>query len=480
MSTSAPKLWPISVEGKWGFIDAHGSVRIEPQYAKASRFKEGLALVSVAGASEVDKAFNRAYDGFIDDSGEFVIPAQFPAFYPQLDASTFYGYSKFEDGVAIVRDATISSGLRGLIDRRGQLIAPMKYLSLGAFGEGLCSFGIFGRGGNSERGYMDYQGNVRLRPKGFLYGSCFAEGRAAITVRTSEGDHQVLIDRQGRTIVGPGEYTAISPVRGGLARVVKDGEVGLIDADGRNVVPIGEYRKIIEPERASTYIVEKNGVFYALDSRLEPEKLPDFGATPCGYRGDGIWIDTHDNKSGYAKPDGAVVVEPVYDYLDLFDGELCRFRKGTSRGYLNRSGQIVWSTTNWELPLRNSVRPPLQSYLPDFVLEAMPLSYNWDCENAIVFVCDGSLEMLRQYYVNRGADGVNVRDYTNYDIDPGKIDIRLLLEGGGYLEVYAAQGDLECEDAENTNGFVSFYHCKNMYDLRERRPCNTIGILIEN
>jgi hypothetical protein len=85
------KLWPISVEGKWGFIDASGTAKIEPQYAHASPFREGLALVSVFGPSEADQVFNRTYDGFIDESGQFVIPAEFPAFFTKREVHDSYG-----------------------------------------------------------------------------------------------------------------------------------------------------------------------------------------------------------------------------------------------------------------------------------------------------------------------------------------------------------------------------------------------------
>nr|WP_161501413.1 WG repeat-containing protein [Rhodopirellula sp. SM50] len=480
-----PKLWRISVEGKWGFIDATGTVRIEPQFSKAEPFSEGLALVSVPGTSEADLAFERSYDGFIDESGEFVIPAEFPTFYENREDYDRYGYSSFEDGVAVVSDATSSDGIRGLIDRTGKLVAPMRFHSLDGFGEGLCGFEIhpefeYDRQ-KFQRGYMDYRGKVVLRPDGFLYGSGFSDGRAVITVRDEEGDHELMIDRDGNVVVGPGEYTAISGIEGGLARVVKDGEVGLIDRDGRVAVPPGEYNQILEPDPGTTYIGERDGVFYAIDADVEPTKLPEFGAEPVRYRGDLIWIRSDDDKDGFAKPDGTIIVDPVFDDLSYaFDGELCKFYRESEQGYVNRSGKIVWSTKNWELPLQYSIRDPLQSYLPNFGLEAMPLSYNWDCENAIVFVCDGELEKLRRYCLAKRSAEVEVNDYTDYELEPGKLNMTISFEGVAYLEVFAMHGDQESRDAEDTDSFVSFYHCQNMNELRKKYPDKTIGIILEN
>ena len=53
-------------------------------------------------------------------------------------------------------------------------------------------------------------------------------------------------------------------------------------------------------------------------------------------------------------------------------------------------------------------------------------------------------------------------------------------EGVAYLEVFAMNGDQESQDAEDTDSFVSFYHCQNMNELRKKFPGKTIGIILEN
>jgi hypothetical protein len=237
----------------------------------------------------------------------------------------------------------------------------------------------------------------------------------------------------------------------------------------------------MDPDPGTTFIAEKDDVFYAIDSDVEPKKLPNFGAKPVRFRGDLIWIRSDNNKNGFAKPDGTIVVEPVFDDLSYaFDGQLCRFFRGSEQGYVNRSGKVVWSTKNWELPLQYSIRDPLQSYLPSFGLEALPLSYNWDCENAIVFVCDGQLEQLRNYYLGKRSADVKVNDYTDYRTEPGKLNMQISFEGVAYLEVFAMSGDQESKNAEDTDSFVSFYQCENMEALRKKFPGKTIGIILEN
>ena len=266
---------------------------------------------------------------------------------------------------------------------------------------------------------------------------------------------------------------------GGHCRVVKNGEVGLIDRNGRLVVPLGEYEQITEPDPGSMYLGEKKGVFFAIGPDGYATELPDFGAEPMRYRGDFIWISSNE-KNGYTNPNGTIVVRPVFDDLSSFDGELAKFQKGAEQGYVNRSGKIVWSTPNWELPLQYAIRDPLQSYLPELGLEAMPLSYNWDCENAIVFVCDGKLEELRKFYLDKRSSNVEVKDHTNYESEPGKLNITISFDGVAYLEVYAMYGDEESKSGEDTDHFVSFYNCENMSAFRKKYPNKTVGIILEN
>jgi hypothetical protein len=47
LKLKSEKLYPISVNEKWGFIDKTGTVIIKPKYEYAWNFSEGLAAVQV-------------------------------------------------------------------------------------------------------------------------------------------------------------------------------------------------------------------------------------------------------------------------------------------------------------------------------------------------------------------------------------------------------------------------------------------------
>jgi hypothetical protein len=55
-----------------------GKVIIEPQFAKANDFSEGLALVQVLGKTERERINGRTFEGFIDTKGEFAFAPQPP------------------------------------------------------------------------------------------------------------------------------------------------------------------------------------------------------------------------------------------------------------------------------------------------------------------------------------------------------------------------------------------------------------------
>src|SRR3974390_996179 len=44
---SSEGLYPVSKDSKWGYIDAHGVLKIPLQFSLATRFSEGLAAVRV-------------------------------------------------------------------------------------------------------------------------------------------------------------------------------------------------------------------------------------------------------------------------------------------------------------------------------------------------------------------------------------------------------------------------------------------------
>src|SRR3954467_4699385 len=73
-------LFLVRKDGRWGYVDRSGSLKIPPQFEQAGPFSDGLAAAALGGRA-----------GYIDTDGKFAIN-------PQYDAG-----APFSDGVAAVR-----------------------------------------------------------------------------------------------------------------------------------------------------------------------------------------------------------------------------------------------------------------------------------------------------------------------------------------------------------------------------------------
>ena len=92
-------LFPVSIDGKAGFIDRIGKIQIEPQFAEAENFAGGFARVRVR-----DSKTSFLQEGFIDSTGKLIIPARFTEVYD------------FSESLALAKD---DKGLYGFIDTQG-------------------------------------------------------------------------------------------------------------------------------------------------------------------------------------------------------------------------------------------------------------------------------------------------------------------------------------------------------------------------
>jgi hypothetical protein len=104
---------PSSFSGVKGFINGHGEVVIQPQFGDAADFHNGLARACL------NERGDQAY-GYIDMSGGFVVP---PIFSDEIYASDF------KEGLAMVCDGKSW----GFIDTTGEAVIPMQFESANDF-----------------------------------------------------------------------------------------------------------------------------------------------------------------------------------------------------------------------------------------------------------------------------------------------------------------------------------------------------------
>lgn len=259
----------------WGYVQAStASLVIEPQFKSAGSFEDGLAPVQLPGQQY----------GYISTRGQFVIE-------PVYDFA-----SSFSDGFASVR----TDNLWGYITPDGSSLVIPKYSDARNFSDGMAAV-------EKSDGwiYINSSGqevtnsNFRIKTAGE-----FMEGLAPIQTDTGWG----YINNQGRVVITPG-YTGAGSFSQGRAWVRKGNYIGFIDKDEKSVV---------EPQFA---------------------QARSFSEDMAAVRLNNSWFYLSRKNNLIAIP------KPFTDAENFYDG-IARVRideGSTARyGYINKRGEYVW------------------------------------------------------------------------------------------------------------------------------------------
>ncbi len=123
---SSDGLTPIQQDGKWGYADGAGRIVIKPQFSRAGRFSEGLALVWSGGAPLTDPVITSFVKmGYINATGHWVIHSRFE----------YYFFDDFSEGVVPFRR---QSSKWGYMDRMGKIVIRPRFDWAGSFSGGIA------------------------------------------------------------------------------------------------------------------------------------------------------------------------------------------------------------------------------------------------------------------------------------------------------------------------------------------------------
>ncbi|WP_354518381.1 WG repeat-containing protein [Paenibacillus sp. OAE614] len=193
----------------------------------------------------------------------------------------------------------------GYINTKGELVIPYRYSSTSDFSEGMAAVMIaFG----GKYGYIDTTGKLRITPR-YDHATPFSNGAAVVYVNGKYG----YIDKKGNYLLTP-QFSMAQPFLEGLAFVERNGVTFYINKKGT---------KVIQGFKAG-------GLFKG-------------GLAPAGQG----------QRYGYTS--GRFVIKSKFYWADDFNGELAVISllvlnsREEIRGYVNRSGAIVWPPAS-ELP----------------------------------------------------------------------------------------------------------------------------------
>ncbi len=360
-------------DGRWGFHDTTGNVRIDYAFSFVGNFNDGLAPVNSGGEGEGPAPWGLRHIkggiwGFVDTAGTLVYDTVFD----------HVGY--FYRGLARVsRDSAW-----GIVDATGDTVVPFDYAVIRPYSEGryLCNrggttvdtFDVYGQPFTTALGgaweYLDSTGAI-VGAGGYEDARGFAMGCACVKKHGRWG----VIDIAGEQ-VADFRYDAIwSFRRTGLATVLEDSAYGVIDTAGKLIldtkydgIHLGWFDgRAIRIEDSSGYGIASNAgeillpcryrdIFGADSSDLyqfeDTSGLWGFGSLANGVLCKPIYHRQvrlvgperiavyEDGKYALVDCEAEPVTEPLFDVVRDFSEGLAAVRMGDSWGYIDTRGRL--------------------------------------------------------------------------------------------------------------------------------------------
>lgn len=235
---------------------------------------------------------------------------------------------KYSPGDELIQ-VTNSTGKRGAINQKGELILPCIYEILaGPWRERWVvrkddKVGTLNLSGETVIP-LEYEEIAYSNDKGWA--TAKKQGRFGI------------IDCQGRVIIHF-EWDEIHEVQYGMYCVTRKGLIGWVDEQGKVVIPI-EWESVGSLHGTGPCYVSKNGKFGAIDSKgqvvipLEWDHLGYFDSK-------GFAEVVRGKKHGWIDRQGNVVIPLEWDKVESFWEDYAAVRKGDKWGAIDRQGKLV-------------------------------------------------------------------------------------------------------------------------------------------
>lgn len=334
LGKETPELFPILQNGKWGYINRKGEVVIQPQFAQAWFFSEGLAVACIddfkcgyidqTGKFAINPQFRRAFRfseglaavdqgrwGYIDKTGKFAINPQFS------ECLTF------SEGLAMV----VVGKKVGFIDKTGKIVVNPQFENAQQFTDELAAAKI-----GEKWGYVDKEGKIIINPQ-FDDAAPFVSGLAAVSV----GNQWGYIDKIGKIAINPQFDFAYPFSDEGLALVVLNGKAGFVDKSGKyEINPQFELQPFLRSSPNIRDPWKGQAVFMMITSDIGRISFSE-GLAPA---------QVSDGKIGFIDKGGKFVVNPQFGAAFPFYGGMALVASEDSpRGemaWIDKEGKYIW------------------------------------------------------------------------------------------------------------------------------------------
>jgi hypothetical protein len=366
-------LLPVKIENAWGYMNKEGKLIIPATYDEAGYFSEDLAVVkkdqkygyiSKANKFMIDPKFDDAADfnqgravvelndhvGLIDRNGFFVFDPIYSEIGPISEGKIFikkdslYGYysknrialiperfqevESFENNIARVK----IENNQAIIDSVGSFVVRPFYKSIDFFNDTLLIYAD-----SNKFGICNLDG-ISVLPATFDYIGKLSNNRALLVRENKIGylndSLQIIIQPTFETYPN---YQTYSNFKNGLAKVKKNGKIGLIDLKGKTFVPFN----YIELGGISNYIsFNKNGKWGYFDEMGKEVIKSNYEYAESFAKG--IGIVTKDSLTGIIDIKEKFIIPNAYSTIEWIEGtDFLKVGAGNIYGIFDTNGQTI-------------------------------------------------------------------------------------------------------------------------------------------
>lgn len=313
---------PAMSEGKWGLIDGNGNWILEPSLDHIVTYASGLFLVNQGGQMVIGKITGGRW-GLVDDQGTFRIPLRSdPVQYPV-------------GGIAVTRRDNKWGWI--VIEDGGEV--PPQFDFVGSASEGLVAVNAGGTvtasgfvsGG--KWGYRNVHGSEML-PCSYEAAYPFQNGRAIVKREGRWG----VIDTTGKFLIQP-RYDELAEASEGCYTASLGSRWGILDAHGAFLIP-AVFIGIAEAEWNEIRVASQGTKWGAINRKGKWKIKPRFDALK--QFDEGILLAAMNENYGLINVKGKWILPPDYSAI-YFDAATKRYLlyQGAKTGLASDKGEVL-------------------------------------------------------------------------------------------------------------------------------------------
>jgi hypothetical protein len=299
---------PISSDNALGYINHKGQYEINPQFAEATCFIEGLALVKSKG--------NDSKYGYIGNDGRYIIS-------PIYEKAT-----TFSEGLAwVLNDDRIVA-----IDKNGKEVLNIANLErVKIFSEDLAAFKISTMN-QSNWGFINKKGEIVMNPQ-FEDVGYFSGGKCAVKDNRGKWGY---INIDGKVVIN-NQFDDATDFNNGKAIVALGSKYGLIDKNGKYLVN-PQFDKMYYDEEI--FLVNNGSAWGWCDNEGKYLINPQFKEAMPFLKNKLAPVKI-DNRWGYADMQGKLVINPQFEVAFPYVDGIALVYNNYKYGFIDKEGKYI-------------------------------------------------------------------------------------------------------------------------------------------